>query len=102
MYYKLQIDETGRNSLKEIPSFFNTHIEKFNELSEVKTFLTDRYGKMPRGKNKIYRDTKQGRTLEIGFTHSFWNQDISHNSKSWFQTDWISISEVTEKPVLLN
>ena len=102
MYYKLQIDETGRNSLKEQVSFFNIIIEKFKELPEVKNYLAERYGKIPKGRNKIYQDTKQGESLEIGFTHSFWNQDVSHNSKSWFQTDWVSISEVTEKPVLLN
>ena len=102
MYYKLQIDETGRNSLKEQPSLFNTIVKKFRELSEVKNYLAERYDKIPKGKNKIYQDTKQGESLEIGFTHSFWNQDISHNSKSWFQTDWISIFEVNEKPVLLN
>ena len=102
MYYKLQINETGRNSLKEQASFFNTIIEKFGGLPEVKNYLEERYGKLPKGKNKVYQDTKQGETLEIGFTHSFWNQDISHNSKSWFQTDWISIFEVNEKPILLN
>ena len=102
MYYKLQIEETGRNSLKEQVSFFNTIIEEFSELSEVKNYLAERYGKIPKGKNKVYQDTKQGESLEVGFLHSFWNQDVSHNSKSWFQTDWISISEVTEKPVLLN
>ena len=102
MYYKLQIDETGRNSLKEQSSFFNTIIEKFSEISEVKDYLAERYGKIPKGRNKIYQDTKQGETLKVGFLHSFWNQDISHNSKSWFQTDRVSIFEVNEKPVLLN
>jgi len=56
---------------------------------------------MPRGTNKIYIDLEKGEAEEIGFIHSFWNKDCSHDSKSWFQTDWITLAEVTEKPILL-
>ena len=100
MYYKLEISETGRNSLKEKPSLFNRFAKNFLTKKDVEKFLIEQYWKLPKGKNKIYIDTKEG-TKEIGFLHSFWNQDISHNSKKWFQTDWVVISEINEQPILL-
>jgi len=102
-YYKVEINETARGSLRADPDdvrLFNTREMKFSTLEEVKRFLVDHYGKMPGMKNKIYRDTKQG-TEEVGFLHSFWNRDYSHNSKAWYQTDWIEVMTVEEKPVKL-
>ena len=87
-YFKVEITETGRSHLKEEPSIFNVINETFNNLDAVKEFLADHYGRMPKGRKKIY----VGDGLEIGFLHSFWNKDYSHNSKSWYQTDWIAIT----------
>ena len=96
------ISETGRNSLKDNPSLFNTETETVNTIEEVKEFLSDRYGKMPNGRKKIYRDKKDGSVQTVGFLHSFWNKDCSHNTKHWYQTDWIEIIEVEHKPVDVN
>ena len=101
MYYQLIINETGRNSLKEKATHFNILQKTFENLPELKDYLVERYGKMPKGKGKIYRDIKDGKAQEIGFLHSFWNNDISHNSKAWFQTDWIEILEVSTRTVLI-
>jgi hypothetical protein len=85
------ITETGRNNLKDEPRTFNKEVKEFSELSQIKIFLVDRYGKMPGMKNKIYVDTKTGGTKEVGFLHSFWNSDCSHSPvEKWYQTDWIS------------
>lgn len=100
-YIKLHITETGRNCLKDQPAIFNDLTETFKTVEKAKDFLTDRYGQMPKGKNKIYIDTNN-EVKVLGFTHSFWNKDWSHNSKSWYQTDWIEITNVNEVPVLLN
>ena len=90
-YYKLQIDETSDNSL------FNPITESFSKIEEVKQHLIDRYGKMPKGKNKVYIDGKDGKSIQIGFTHTFWNRDISHDTKNWRQTDWIVVTKVIEE-----
>ena len=100
MYYKIQIDETGRNSLKDKSTFFNSLVKKVTSLEDVKEFLIDHYGTMPGKKHKIYVDDKNGKSKEVGFLHSYWNQDISHMSKKWYQTDWVTVTEVEEKPVL--
>lgn len=100
MYYELTINETARNHLKEEPRLFSTIQESFGTVSDIKDFLVDCYGKLPRGQAKIYRD-KNGQSQEIGFMHSFWNRDISHNSKAWYQTDWIEICKINAEPVLI-
>ena len=104
MYYKVHISETARNNPKlEVDENrrFNDIVEKFKTLDEVKEFITDHYGKIPKRKdgNTIYRDPNG---KPVGFLHSFWNKDISHNSESWWQTDWIEVTSVTETPVLIN
>jgi len=99
--YQLIISETGRNSLKEEASLFNVINESFKTMFDIKEYLIDRYGKIPKGKNKIYIDNKKGKAQEIGFLHSFWNSDISHDSKAWFQTDWIEVRETASKPILI-
>ena len=99
-YIKIQIVETGRNSLKEQPSIFNSFEKCFKNKKEAKKYLVEHYGKMPRAKTKVYRDTKDG-PKEVGFTHSFWNKDVSHNSPNWFQTDWITVLEVIEDEVII-
>lgn len=95
---RIEITETGRNSLKENASTFNREEKILNGVEDVKAYLIDRYGKMPKGKNKIYRDKKDGTTLEVGFLYSYWNDDCSHNSKKWYQTDWISFETVNFQP----
>ena len=90
--YEIRITETGRNTLKDRPCIFNSFIESCKSKQEMEDFFVDRYGKKPQGKNKVCIDTKTG-SKEIGFVHSFWNKDWSHDSKSWFQTDWIEIYE---------
>ena len=96
---ELRINETGRSSLckSDPPSCFNNIKESFPTLDELKEYLIERYGYLPQGRMKIYRDTldKDGKfePAIVGFLHSWWNQDVSHNSKKWLQTDWIEIYE---------
>lgn len=85
--------------MKETPNLFDISCETVLDIKEAQEFLTERYGKMPGGRNKIYVDDKNGNAQVLGFTHSFWNDDISHNSKPWYQTDWITAVYVVETPI---
>ena len=91
---KIEITETGRGSLRDEAHIFNREYKFFKNVDEVKEYLIERYGKMPNGKNKIYIDKKDGSKVVCGFLYSYWNYDWSHNSKKWYQTDWISFNEV--------
>ena len=103
MYYKVRITETGRNSLKEEASIFNVENQSFKTLEDATAYLKDRYGSIPKLKegNTIYEDRPGGVPVAVGFLKSYWNKDISHNSKSWYQTDWVIVSGVNEEPVLV-
>jgi len=101
-YYKLTITETARDSMKDEPSLFNKETETFDTIDAVKAYLVERYGKMPSMKNKTYYDGPDGAAIEAGFTHSYWNRDVSHNSKSWYQTDWIDVFRIQSENVLLH
>lgn len=96
----LEISETGANTLRERPSTFNVIRESFATIEGVKEYLRDRYGKVPTGKNKVYIDDAKGNSFQVGFTYSFWNKDISHNSKNWRQTDWISLYKQQSTPII--
>jgi hypothetical protein len=102
MYYKVQIQETASSNLKEKKTAFNCITETFGKLWAVKEFLKERYGKEIKKKPNVFMDNKEGKSIPIGYTVSFWNSDISHNSSKWHQTDWIQITAVKEKPILLN
>ena len=101
MYYKLTIAETGRSTLRDEPERFNDEVQTFRTLEGIKQAIIDRYGKIPKRHthNTIYSDYNGG--AAIGFLTSYWNKDWSHNTKSWYQTDWVTVTEVTETPVLL-
>lgn len=93
---ELRITETGRENLKVPAECFNTIHKSFETKGDLKDFLKDHYGKIPKGKIKIYRDKKNApKSIIVGFCHSFWNQDVSHASKKWYQTDWIEFWEET-------
>ena len=83
----------------ETANLFDVAHETVLDIKEAQEFLIDQYGKLPKGKNKVYVDDKDGNSKVVGFTHSFWNKDMSHNSKPWFQTDWIVAVEVEETPI---
>lgn len=99
-YYELKITETARNCPNAESSQFNIIREQFGTKEQIKGFLTERYGKIPNGKNKIYIDDLRESKI-IGFLYSFWNKDWSHASKSWFQTDWVECYIMTKEHCLI-
>jgi len=96
-YFEVVIVKTARNHLRQELYTFDSERVRFKSIAEVKEFLKDKYGRIPHRKNKIYVDNEEGNPQEVGFTYSFWDRDISHNSKAWYQTDWITIEKVEEK-----
>ena len=95
MYYELTIDETSRNSLKDEATHFNTIKEIFDTKEDVKEFIICHYRRMPNGRTKVYA----GEGEEIGFMHSYWVTGTGNGS--WYQTDWVTVVEISTKPVLL-
>lgn len=98
---QIEITETASDATNQEKSTFNKIKIYCETVEQAKKELIERYGKMPSKRKKIYQDKKDGTSIEIGFTHSFWTSDISHNSKKWHQTDWITIWEVTKTPIKL-
>lgn len=102
-YFKIRITETGADKPGGDADIFNVDTKLVTSREDIRSYIVDRYGKdinTPRRK-KIYVDTKQGEQKQVGFLYSFWNKDWSHNSKSWYQTDWIEITEIEEHPFIL-
>ena len=106
-YYELEITETARDNLREDPDSdfcFNRIHETMKTEEEVTDYLTERYGKQLIFKKlrPIYQDDKDGEAHQVGYLYSYWNRDISHGGKAWYQTDWITVVKVTrnDTPVL--
>lgn len=98
--FVVTIDETGTNRPGQEEMYFNQIREYFKTLDEARQYIKDRYGKIPSGKRRVF----VGEGTPIGFLYSFWNKDMSHNTKHWFQTDWIVVHEKEKitTPVLIN
>lgn len=101
---KITITETACNAPSKIyeSSIFNVDTINCKDIEEAKIKLIERYGKFnTKTLRKIYRDTEKS-SVEVGYLKSFWNKDYSHNSKNWYQTDWIEINEVTYNSIMIN
>lgn len=69
-----------------------------DSLDELWAKILEHYGMQSRPRihdsNSVFIDTKEG-TKRVGFLRSYWNRDYSHNSKAWWQTDWITFETVS-------
>jgi len=92
-YYVINIDETAKpvGNSQEGFSIFNQYQESFKTLQEAKDYLKEKY--QGHKKQKMFCDDKEGNAKQIGWIYSFKNSDISHDSKPWYQQDWVSITE---------
>jgi len=103
MTYVLEITETSRRTLKGIgnDTIFNVVKDSFPDKEAVKEYLQERYGSFrPERLRRIYID-KNNEAVEAGYIRSYWNRDVSHDSRAWYQTDWISVYTQELKPVML-
>jgi hypothetical protein len=101
MYYKVRTIYTSRNisNKQEQYSAFDNTNHHFKTLEEVKAYLSEHYGKSKRV--KMYCNTKDGKQKHIGYIYGFKNKDWSHNSPAWYQQDWVEITQVEEKRMLI-
>ncbi len=83
---------------KEGYSTFNTSHEDFMSMAQARTFLKEKYGKCKR--SKMYIDSKNGESVHVGYIYGFINRDISHDTKPWYQQDWVSIYEVSRQVII--
>lgn len=102
-YFKIKINETVKDpSTKEVHSI-NQFSEAVGTIEDVEEYLVDRYGHLPGGVNKIFRDRENGKADVVGFTHSWVMGSLnSYYSTTYRQTDWVEITEVTENVVLIH
>jgi hypothetical protein len=98
-YYKLSIIKTSKpmgNSQESYRSF-DDEVLYFDTLDEIKTYLSETYGKCKRIKS--YVDTKNG-AKQAGWIYCFKNSDYSHAPiESWYQQDWTDIFEIHSKRI---
>lgn len=80
-------------------SIFDEEIKRFKTKEEVKAFLQERYNKVK--KVPMYQDTANGETIKTGVIYCYKNKDWSHDSKPWYQQDWVTVNETTRKPIVL-
>ena len=90
---KITIAETARCSLRSEPQIHNEIIEYCENSNDVQSYLVNRYGKLPGGRNKVYIDDCNGNAIEKGFTHSYWNV------YSEYQTDWVTFEIIETTPI---
>lgn len=97
-YFKLVITETACDCPKDSENtrFFNEEVKNFDSEKDILDFLIERYGKFEPSKlRKTYIDgIGENDAKQAGYLKSFWNKDWSHNSKNWYQTDWINIYKI--------
>ena len=95
-YIRLDITETERSSPNTDSYYRYKFDERFHNVEELKEYLIDKYGAVPGGRRKIYMDDTDGNSHVVGFLHSYWRDSAYPGDNMRFQTDWISITDVTE------
>ena len=105
-YYRLSISQTskkaGRYSQEDF-TLYNKIIEKFKTLKEVEDYLKDYYFHFNGKRSKIYRDTKDGKGMEVGRIYHYKNKvEDNYEYKTYYCQDWIEIEKVKESatPIL--
>ncbi len=77
---------------------FNEQRKECDSVADALEWLVKNYGIRPPKRihdgNSVFRDTKSRGTVRCGFIVHRWNSDISHNSKAWWEQNWISFETV--------
>ena len=91
---QLQITMTGRGYGKNDDyRCFDEQTKVFNDLESAKAWLKEQYGKSKR--TKIYQDSKNRTSYQVGYLYHFNNADWSHSPvNKWRQQDWVSFHSV--------
>lgn len=99
-FYEVSITMTGKSMGRTQENFstFDRQEKRFKTLDKVKAYLKETYGNCKRV--KMYQDTDKG-SEAIGWIYCFKNKDYSHDSKPWYQQDWIDVEEMNSTRVLV-
>lgn len=99
-YYEVKINRTSKPiGSKEPYSQSDNETKYFKTKEEADKFLKETYGKSK--KQSMYIDKKDGTGGEkVGNIYGFKNKDWSHNSKSWYQQDWVEIRKIKSQAVV--
>ena len=98
MYYKVRITQTGKERFsKDDYRTFDRESHSFATKAEALAFLEERYPACKRV--KMYADRADGVADQVGWIYCYLNSDISHDSATWTQQDWVELTEVQEVPV---
>lgn len=90
---EISITQTAKSNPRDDYGAYNDERHIVKDMAEAKAWLKERYGNCKR--SYIYQDTKSGETKRVGYIYHFRNSDISHNSKSWYQQDWVTFLKNT-------
>ena len=95
--YKLTIVETHSNTPGSESNFGGESVTEYRDLDNLVSDLKRMYSRFNLDslmkRNRVYIDIGD-ESIPVGFTVSFWNKDVSHNSKSWWQTDWVTVERM--------
>jgi len=90
--YELQITTTYASAPGRDVQRGGEEIMRFRNINDVIAEIQSRYNgfniKRLLNKNTIYSDRDDN---VYGFTVSYWESDISHNTRAWWQTDWVCV-----------
>ena|SRR5258708_35617139 len=100
-YYEVLTTNTAKpiGRTDESYTIFDVQKKQFASLPEVSKYLAETYGDCKR--QTMFIDTKQGIAKQAGWVYCFKNNDISHNSKPWYQQDWVEVREIKAKTILV-
>ena len=100
--YTVDIYEYVVDNLAEDAVFVN-HVDGwYCSIDDVMAALKSRYGRVPGGRRKLYRDDGDGHFTEVGFVHSYWDDDGVYRIDHVRIFSKYSSYERTNKRVLLD
>ena len=102
-YYEVLVTMTGKTIGDKSPkgegyAIFHQETKRFITIRQAREWIQAEYNN--KKKEKMYVDGKNEQVQQIGWIYCFKNSDMSHNSKPWYQQDWIEIKEIKATTIL--
>ena len=89
-YYEIHVSETGAALFSADYCRMDDIKETFPTREDALAWIKERYGKARR--SRMYCDTTDGESKEIGWIYRFRDSDWSHMPvKLWNRMDWVSL-----------
>jgi hypothetical protein len=99
-YYRVHTVCTSAALFSDDYTRFDDKEKYFSTMTEVRKHLKEVYGNCRRV--KMYCESNWSATPgeHCGWIYSFRNKDWSHDSKSWNQKDWVTVTQIYSYPVI--